>query len=314
MLAGSAVTGAGLVVIYTGLISSADAITKLIAGGYAAPQLYALSGLIVVALSLAADRHPGRRQGLGTGRPGAMALRAGATVVAALAFFQAFRLLPFAEVFLFIGLMPLMAGLMSGPILGEHVRPTAWGALAAGFIGVLCLFPEGRTGLGPGHLWALLASLAGTLSMVLARLIGRSESNALAQVFYPNAALCLVMGLVLPFVWRPMPLADLAWVAGYAVLLFAARWVLVVALRLLPAFVVTPLMNLQFVWMAILGALAFGEGLRPGLLIGVAIVAGSGLMLMRDTMRPAERVVRPAFRPWPGAFGPGHWPGPRTDP
>ncbi|MFT4961108.1 MAG: hypothetical protein ACI92Z_002194, partial [Paracoccaceae bacterium] len=48
----AATLGAGLVVIYTALISSADAITKFIAGGYAAPQLFCLSGLIVMGLCL----------------------------------------------------------------------------------------------------------------------------------------------------------------------------------------------------------------------------------------------------------------------
>ena len=71
----AASVGAALVVAYTALISSADAITKLIAGGYAAPQLYALSGLIVVGLSVLADRHPSQRRGLATTRPVAMAIR-----------------------------------------------------------------------------------------------------------------------------------------------------------------------------------------------------------------------------------------------
>ena len=44
-----ALVGAGLAILYTGFISGADAITKLIAGGYAAPQLFAFSGLIVIA-------------------------------------------------------------------------------------------------------------------------------------------------------------------------------------------------------------------------------------------------------------------------
>jgi len=44
-------TGTGLVVVYTLMISSADAITKFIANGYAAPQLFALSGVIVATLS-----------------------------------------------------------------------------------------------------------------------------------------------------------------------------------------------------------------------------------------------------------------------
>lgn len=278
--------GAGLVIVYTGFISSADAITKLIAGGYAAPQMYAISGFIVVALSLAADRHPSQGLGLRTSRPRAMALRSAATVMAAVCFFNAFRLLAFAEVFVFIGLMPLLAGLMSGPILGEKIRPAAWVALIAGFVGVICLFPDGARGVQPGHLWAFLACGSGTFSMVMARYIGGFERNALAQVFYPNAALCLTMAVAAPFVWTPMPLTDLVWIGVYALCLFLARWSLVVALRILPAYVVTPLMNLQFVWMVALGALFFGETPSTGIFLGVAIVIGSGLYLIWDQFAP----------------------------
>lgn len=288
----AALAGAGLAVAYTLFISAADAITKLIAGAYAAPQLYAVSGAMVAGLSLLADRHPQQRRGLATRCPRAMALRSAATVVAALGFFYAFRLLPFAEVFLFIALMPLMAGLMSGPILGEAVRPAAWAALLCGFIGVMFLFPGGLHGAGPGHLAALLAAASGTLSMVMARYIGLREDAPLAQVFYPNLALCLSMTAALPFVWQVMPLADLAWAAGYALCLFIARWLLVAALRLLPAYTVTPLMNLQFVWMVILGGIAFGEWPGAGTYLGAIAVAGSGLYLVWDRLRPAEHIAR----------------------
>ncbi len=279
--------GAGLAIIYTVLISCADAITKLIAGGYGAPQLFALSGLIVVGLSVLADRHPSQRRGLATCAPRAMAVRSGATVLAAVSFFYAFRHLPFAEVFLFIGLMPILAGLMSGLILREHVRPAAWVALMAGFIGILCLFPNGLAAVSPGHMWAVSAAVFGTLSMVMARYIGRFENNALAQVFYPNLAIFVCMALALPFVWKPMPMGDLMWVGAYAALLFGARWLLVVALRLLAAYAVTPLMNLQFVWMVVLGAVFFGEYPAPGTYLGVGIIIGSGLFLVWDQFAPA---------------------------
>jgi drug/metabolite transporter (DMT)-like permease len=296
---GAATVGAGLVMIYTALISSADAITKLIAGGYAAPQLFFLSGLIVVALSVLADRHPAQRRGLATACPRAMAVRSGATVLAAVSFFYAFRYLPFAEVFLFIGLMPILSGLMSGSILGEHVRPAGWAALAAGFVGVLFLFPTGLGSVSAGHLFALSAALFGTLSMVMARYIGRHETNALAQVFYPNLAIFVSMGLAVPFVWRPMPLADLGWVLAYAGLLFGARWLLVVALRLLAAYAVTPLLNLQFVWMVGLGAVFFGEMPASNTYFGVAIVIATGLYLVWDQFSPPRprqpqgRLVKP---------------------
>ena len=279
-----ALTGAVLVCIYTAFISSADAITKLIAGGYAAPQMFCLSGLLVAGLCVCFSK--GRE--LQTSCPRAMSFRAAATVLAALSFFYAFRLLPFADVFLFIGLMPLFAGVMSGLILKEHVRMSAWIALASGFVGVLCLFPQGLQELGAGHAWALAASVFGTFSMIMARYIGRVEQNALAQVFYPNLALFVVMGLALPYVWQPMNSADIAWVAVYAALLFVARWVLVVALRLLAAYAVTPLMNLQFVWMVILGAVFFGEWPTASTLLGVAIVMSSGVYLVWDQITPKK--------------------------
>ncbi|TDK51980.1 DMT family transporter [Antarcticimicrobium luteum] len=278
--------GVALVVVYTALIAGADAITKLVGGGYAAPQMYCLSGLMVMGLSILADRHPRQRRGLATRCPRAMALRAGATVIAAVSFFQAFRLLPFADVFLFIALMPILAGLMSGPILREHARPAAWVALAAGAVGVMCLFPAGLKSVSAGHAYALMASISGTFSMIMARFIGRYESNALAQVFYPNMAVFVVMALALPFVWVPMRGADLGWIAGYALLLFAARWLLVVALRLLAAYAVTPLMNLQFIWMVVLGALGFGEWPGPGTYLGVAILIASGAYLVWDQVVP----------------------------
>ncbi|MCB1339549.1 MAG: DMT family transporter [Pseudooceanicola sp.] len=280
-----AAVGAGLVVLYTALIALADAITKQIGQGFAAPQLFALSGAIVVALTWGTAR--ATRQPLRTGAPRTMALRSGATVVSAVAFFQAFHHLPFAEVFLFIGLMPILAGLMSGPILGEHVRPAAWAALAAGFVGMLCLFPAGLHSVGAGHLWALGAAVSGTFSMVLARRICAVERNALAQVFWPNLALGGVMALALPFVWLPMGAGDVALVAAYAALLFGARWLTVLALRLLPAYTVTPLMNLQFVWMVALGALLFGERPSAEMLLGVAIVIASGSYLVWDRFAPA---------------------------
>ncbi|MCW8843334.1 MAG: DMT family transporter [Rhodobacteraceae bacterium] len=283
----TALAGTGLVVLYTLLISSADAITKFIAKGYSAPQLFAFSGAVVVALSWGGARiKRGAGQSLVTSCPRAMAVRAALTVVGSVAFFQAFRLLPFAEVFVFIGLMPVFSGMLSGAILGEHVRPLAWAALAAGFVGVLCLFPGGLAAVTVGHLVALVACLCGALSLVLARFIGQHESNSLAQVFYPNLALFLTMVLALPFVYRPMPVGDLVWVGAYAAALFAARWVSVVALRLLAAYAVMPLMNLQFVWMVILGAVIFGEVPGGHIYLGVSIVIASGVFLVYDQMQP----------------------------
>ncbi len=282
--------GVGLTVGYTALISCADAITKMFAASYAAPQLFALSGGIVALLAVLADRARPVPRGLRTVCPRAMAIRSVATVLGAAAFFYAFRLLPFAEVFLFIAMIPLLTALLSGPVLGEVVRPQAWGALVLGLVGLLCLAPGGISSVGLGHGVALAAVLLGTVSMIASRYIGTRDDNLLAQVFWPNLALVGIMACALPFVWSPMGLNDLAWACGYAALLFAARWLLVGAFRALPAYVITPLMNLQFLWMVAIGAAVFGEVPGAALYIGAALVITAGGWLIYDQAFPTALV------------------------
>ncbi len=283
-------TGVGLTVIYTALISSADAITKMFAASYAAPQLFALSGGIVALLAVLFNRAGPNPRGVATACPRAMALRSGATVLGAAAFFYAFRLLPFAEVFLFIAMIPLITALLSGPVLGEMVRPQAWGAVMLGIVGLLCLAPGGFQSLGVGHAVALAAVLLGTVSMMASRYIGVRDGNLLAQVFWPNLALGAVSACALPFFWAPMGLVDLGWATLYAGLLFGARWVLVAAFKALPAYVITPLMNLQFLWMVIIGAAVFGEVPGPALYLGAALVITAGAWLIYDQAFPGGQL------------------------
>ncbi len=292
-LASSVALGVALAALYTLLISSADAITKMFAASYAAPQLFALSGGVVALLSFVVNRRGSVPRGMRTKCPMAMVIRVMATVAGTLAFFYAFRLLPFAEVFLFIALIPLFAALMSGPVLGEAVRPQVWAALALGAVGVMCLFPSGVASIGPGHLVALAAVVLGTISMVASRYIGQRDDNLLAQVFYPNLALMLVMGAALPFVFKPMAVADLGWALTYAVFLFGARWVLVAALKMLPAYVVTPLMNLQFLWMVALGVVFFGEIPGAMVFIGAGIIIAAGAWLIYDQAAPKPQTAAP---------------------
>ncbi|MDO5756862.1 MAG: DMT family transporter [Rhodobacterales bacterium] len=289
---GAILAGVGLTVGYTALISGADAITKMFAASYAAPQLFAVSGGIVALLSVLADRAGPAPRGARTSCPRAMAVRSMATVLGAIAFFHAFRLLPFAEVFLFIAMIPLFTALLSGPVLGEAVRAQAWGALMLGIIGLFCLAPGGLHGLGLGHAIALAAVLLGTVSMMASRYIGKRDDNLLAQVFWPNLALGGVMACALPFVWTPMSLSDLGWACAYAGLLFTARWLLAGAFRQLPAYVVTPLMNLQFLWMLGIGAAVFGEAPRMMLFIGAGMIITAGAWLIYDQASPAAAMRR----------------------
>ncbi|WP_323767306.1 DMT family transporter [Marinovum sp.] len=285
--------GTGLVLVYTLLITFSDAITKHLAQTYGAPQLLSIVALLIALMSLGSSRMRGEKVSLRTSLPGIMAIRAGLTVLATLMFFYALATLALAQVFLFVALVPLFSALMSGPILGERVRLAAWVAIGCGFLGVLCMVEVRLSSITLGHLCAFVGAVSGTASIVLARYIGRQESNSLAQVFYPQLAVFLSMLALAPLGWQPMPLFDLGLAVVCALVLFSARLLLVIALRHLTAYAVTPLMNLQFVWMVLIGLLVFNEVPTMSTLLGAFIVMISGAYLVLDQVQSQRTPGRP---------------------
>lgn len=290
--------GAMLVLLVTGFSAIADGLTKHLSGAIPAFQLYFFCGLLVVGSSLGLNRLGiGPSGSLRTRFRGLLMLRSLLVIISVLSYFKAFAALPLVEVFVFIGMMPLIAAFLSAPVLGEKVAGAAWAALLIGAAGILFLFPQGLADMGFGHLMALSGVASGTLSLVLMRRMSKVEPNALAQVFWPHLGLLLVAAAMLPFVWQPMTLMDAALVAGYGVSILGARWLMVPALVLLPAYVATMLLNLQFVWMVLLDWLAF-DGL-PGtsVLLGASCIVGSGLMLVFEQAR--QRALPPISRTRP---------------
>lgn len=284
----AALLGAGLTLLNTLVSVSADAIAKDLIASYAAPQLMAVAGAIAVGLGLLAAAMGQKARVLQTGAPRLLALRSALGAVSTTCFFYALRYLPFAEVFVFIAIMPIFGALLSGLFLSERISRAIWLALAVGLLGMVYLLPGGLATIGLGHWIGLAASATGAGSIVLSRRICRSHTHSMAQVFYAQLA-CLILGLALaPLVWQPMAAADLGLIALYTLFLIATRWLMVVIVRLLPAYVVLQLANVQFIWMVILGQSLFGEVTGAHVWLGSALVIGSGIWLV-NAQRAAAR-------------------------
>lgn len=278
--------------------SGADATLKAVAAHYAAPQVLLIAAIVSLTLTVAANRGAPLARVVHTGAPWAMTGRSVATVIAAVSFYQAFVLIPFAQVFLFIGAMPLMAAVLSSLILGERPDAPVWGFLGIGFLGLLCLFP---TITAPsdiaGHGFAALGSLSGTVSVVLSRRIAWRDTHSLAQVFLPQLALAFSMVLIWPFVSRPMAISDVALVCLYASLVFCSRWIMVIVAQMLPAWLTLQLLNMQFVWMVGIGLLVFGETTE------ISVFFGAGLIILASLLLARREITHSATRPSPAPAG-----------
>lgn len=288
----AAMVGAGLTVLNTLIGVTADASAKDLVSTHAAPQLMALAGLVAVSLGLGLTLAGQGRMILSTAAPRRVALRSALGAVSTLGFFLALRDLPFAELFPFMAMMPIMGAALSAVILREQIGRRVWGALVCGGLGMAIMLPEGLHSVTSGHLYALAASMAGAASIVLSRGICRSHTHAFAQVFYAQLA-CALLGLVaLPFVWQPMTAADVGLLAVYTGFLLTTRWLMVVILRLLPAYAVMQIANVQFIWMVLVGQSVFDEAASAHLWLGAGLIIASGVWLVR-AQRPSPPVLRP---------------------
>ena len=207
------------------------------------------------------------------------AVRTAATVVAGLCLFTAFSTLPLAQVYAIIFSMPLIITVLSIPILGETVRMRRWAAVLVGLAGVLVVLRPGAVALEMGHAAALTGALFSSLAAVIVRKIGRAE-RVPVLLLYPMVANFVVMAAVLPFVYVPMPLADVGLWTVIAVAAFAAMILTIQAYRRADAVLVAPMPYSQILWAALYGWIFFGETVDLWTGVGAAIVIASGLYIV----------------------------------
>lgn len=91
-----------------------------------------------------------------------------------------------------------------------------------------------------------------------------------------------------------MSITDLALIVCYSGLLFLARWGMVLVMRRLTAPVALPLMNIQFVWMVLVGVLFFDEAPGAATLVGATLVMLAGLVAVTEQARVDRAAQRAA--------------------
>lgn len=218
-------------------------------------------------------------------RPWAVHARAISGLVAGVLGVYAFTTIPLAEVYAIIFLAPLFVTLLSIVVLKEHVGPWRWFAVAAGFAGVLLVVRPGLRALEPGHLAALAVSFLGAVTIILMRSLATERQTTMLGVLVAyallfNGAAAAATGLALPSwgVLGLLVLSGLCTALGHRLQLLATR--------ASPANQIAPTHYSQIVWAAVIGAAFFREYPDGLTVLGLGVVAGSGLLtLARERIR-----------------------------
>jgi drug/metabolite transporter (DMT)-like permease len=265
-----------------------DTLFKLLSGFHAGQLAWArftFSALaVVIALRVTAGRLPWR-----TRAPGLQVLRSLLLLGCTLSFAEALAHIPIADATAVGFASPIITVALAALLLREAVGWRRWLGVVVGLVGVMiAVRPPFLTGQ-PLH-WAYLLPLATAIMFAFYQIITRR----LAQVDDPRVTILhtsllgtLIGFAMLPFVYiPPMPLE---WAGLVAIGLLGAfsHGLLVLAHQRAPASLLAPLSYTQLIWAGLAGILLFSDWPDAITLLGAAIIAAGGFLIMAPEKRRA---------------------------
>jgi drug/metabolite transporter (DMT)-like permease len=194
--------------------------------------------------------------------------------------FLAFILLPLAEATTIGFSVPIFSVVLAALVLGEPTGRWRWGAVAAGFAGVLLIVQPG-TGDVPvlGASVALAAALLTASVTIVIRRLGATE-RAATTVFWFAVSSLVPLGILMLHFARSHDAVTWIVLGGLAFAGGLAQLTLTGALRLAPVALVMPMDYTSLVWAVLLGAWMFGELPTPWTWVGAPIIIASGLVIV----------------------------------
>lgn len=271
---GTAGLGVGLYLVGVGLFAINDALGKWLVQDYGVGQLMMLRsiGAVVVLapmiLSLRVNVIDQRRAPL-------QALRILVAALDTFSFYYATRFMPLADVMTFYMATPLIVTALSAPLLGEKVERFRWIAVLVGFVGVvIALRPSPQM-----FTWAAPLALFGAVMFALNQTITRELRGVhwLPLVMWQFVGGGLVGAATVPWAWTTPTLLDLGLMALVGAVSMLCFICIVQALAMARAAVLAPLQYSAILWAALMGWLVWRDAPTPPILIGNAIIIGSGL-------------------------------------
>ncbi|MGV8941033.1 MAG: DMT family transporter [Lysobacter sp.] len=214
----------------------------------------------------------------------------GITMMASFAF--ALRSLPLTTAYSIFFVAPLLITALSVPILGEHVGPRRWTAIAIGLLGMLVLLrPSGEGMLSWAALAVLLAATGYAVSAITVRVLARTDSSA-SMIVWLLVMLALGAGALAWPDWVPLRREDGWVIAGVGLAGAIGQYAITEAFRTGSASLLAPLEYTALVWGVLLDVSIWGVLPDAVTWLGAAIIVASGLYMLRR-----ERVHAQAEHP-----------------
>ena len=226
-----------------------------------------------------------------TRRPGAHVMRGLSQTCSQTLLLIAFSMMPLASATAINFSSPLFATLASAYFLKEPVGKARWIALIVGFLGVLIVTNPGTDTYTLGALFALgNAVLFGTVIAGVRGMTATESADTLTM--YQMLMLSAAFACALPFVFMTPTWDSALWLMANGAINGVAQYWWTRAIHMAPTAAVVPFQYLSLVWAVAFGYAIWGDVPTIGLVVGSAVVVGTGLFLLWRETRP-KAVVPP---------------------
>lgn len=272
------------------LLACMDCTVKYLAMRYNVPLVVAIRYIINFLLMIVVLAPRQGKQLFKTHRTGLVLVRSLCLVCASLFLGLALQRMPLAETTSIVFLAPMLVVLVAGRLLGEQIGLIGWLAAIGGFAGVLLIVrpSSGLDVTGVAYALGMVVALAGY--QLLSRFLARTEQT-IAMLFYSTLAGMICFGLVLPWYWKgqmPSPWQMFLFISmgisgGLGHFLYTAAY------RHASASLLAPITYLQLLFAVFLSWLVFDHVPDSITILGMCVVAASGLMIALKSRFPEQK-------------------------
>ncbi len=195
--------------------------------------------------------------------------------------FTTLTLLPLAEATTLGFSMPIFATVLGALVLREPTGWWRWGAVLAGFAGVVIVArPGSGAGILPLGIATGLAAALGTATVsILLRTLGRTE-RPLTTVFWVSVLSLVPLGALYAVAAQGHPPAVWAVLVGLGLLGGLGQLAMTTSLTLGPVSSVVPMDYSALLWATLLGWWVFGRWPAETTWIGAPVIVASGLVIV----------------------------------
>jgi len=204
-------------------------------------------------------------------------------------FITAINYVPLADAIAVTFVAPFVVTMFSALLLKEKVGIHRWSAVIVGFLGTLVILRPGFDGFEPALLLAVLAAVLFAFRQIISRYLSGSDKTE-TTVAYTALVAVMVLFIPLPFVWQtPVSGFHLLLMAIMAILAGLGELLVIKALEVALAVVVSPVHYTILIWGSLYGYFVFGDFPDYLTWIGAIIIILSGLYtLYRERKRAAR--------------------------